>query len=75
MFKAGFTSEREQYANEACKNEAIVDYRHVSEVRQTAFGYAMNVWRTAECYPSIVGTLKGNRIQYVHVGFIRCQGV
>ncbi len=70
--KAEFTSEREQ--NAACENDANVRCRRVPEARQTAFGYVTNVRRTAECYPSTVGTLKGIRVQYVYVGSIRCLG-
>ncbi len=46
----------------------------MTEVRQTAFSYAMNVRQTAERYPSTVGTLKGIHIQYVYVGSIWCIG-
>ncbi len=35
------------------------------EARQTAFGCAMNVQQTAECYPPNVGTSKEIRIQHV----------
>ncbi len=73
--KAGFTSEREQNTNAAFKNDANVWCRHVTEVRQTAFGCATNVQQTAEwCYSSTVGTSKGIRIQYVYVGSIRYLG-
>ncbi len=52
LYKAAFTSEREQNANAACENDANV------RCRQTAFGCVMNVRRTAECYPPNVGTSK-----------------
>ncbi len=72
--EAAFTSEREQNANAAFENDANVRCRRISEARQTAFGCVTNVRRTAECYPSTVGTSKGIRIQYVYVGSIRCLG-
>ncbi len=43
-------------ANMACENEAIIQCRHVTEVRQTVFGCATNVRRTAKRYLSGVGT-------------------
>ncbi len=61
-------------ANAACENDANVQCRRVTEARQTAFGCVTNVRRTAECYPSTVGTSNGIRVQYVHVGSIRCLG-
>ncbi len=42
--------------------------------RQTVFGCATNVRRTAVYYPSTVGTSKGICIQYVYVWLIRCLG-
>ncbi len=60
--------------NVACKNEAIVWYRRVTEVRQTAFGCVTNVWQTVEHYPSTVGTSKGICIQYIYVKSILCLG-
>ncbi len=74
--KAAFTSECEQNANAnaACENDANVRCRRIPEARQTAFGCAMNVRQTAECYPSTVGTSKKIRVQYVYVGLIRCLG-
>ncbi len=63
--QAVFTSEREQNANAACENDANVRCRHIPEVRQTAFGCAMNVRQTAECYLPNVGTSKEIRIRYV----------
>ncbi len=66
-YKAAFTSEREQNANAnaACENDANVRCRRIPEARQTAFGCAINVRRTAECYPLNVGTSKEIRIRYV----------
>ncbi len=61
-YKAAFTSEREQNANAACENDANVRCRRIPEAKQTAFGCAMNVRRTAECYPPNVGTSKAIRI-------------
>ncbi len=52
----------------------IVQYRRITEGRQTAFGCATNVRQTAKCYPSTVSTSKGIHIQYVYVGSIRCHG-
>ncbi len=71
---SGFTSECEQNANAACENEAIVYCRRVAEMRQTAFGCGVNVWRTVKHYPLNVATSKGIRIHYVYVGFVRCLG-
>ncbi len=44
--EAGFTFEREQNANVACKNEAIVQCGYVTNATQTAFGSATNIRRT-----------------------------
>ncbi len=71
--KAGFTSECEQNTNAAFENDANDRCRCV-ETKQTAFGCATNVRRTAECYSSTVSTSKGIRIQCVYVGSIRCLG-
>ncbi len=74
--KAAFTSERKQNANAnaAFKNDANIRCRRIPEAKQTAFSCVTNVRRTAECYPSTVGTSKGIRVQYVYVGSIRCLG-
>ncbi len=58
FLSAGFTSEHKQNANAAFENDVNVRCRHVTEVRQTAFGCATNVWRTVECYQSTVGKSK-----------------
>ncbi len=65
LCKAVFTSEREQNANIAGENDANVRCRRIPEARQTAFGFAMNVRWTAECYPPNVGTSKEICIRYV----------
>ncbi len=58
----------------AFENDANIRCKRVTEARQTAFGCATNVRRTAECYPLTVSTSKGIRVQYVYVGSIRCFG-
>ncbi len=70
-YKARFTWECKQDANTTFENDANVRCKRVTEVRQTAFGCAMNVWRTAKCHMSTVGTSKGIRMQYVYVWSIR----
>ncbi len=43
MGNAGFISECEQNENAACENDGNIRCRLVTQVRQTAFGYAANI--------------------------------